>query len=172
MHLLYIIGQPGVGKSTLTEALVRGRRRRVKQEPFTHTLYEGGLVQLGRERSNGFSGTDALSLSAATNAIALLEARWPRLIAEGDRLATGKFFDAARKIGYNVDVVLLEAPAFVLTKRRQERGSEQNEAWARGRETKIKNLDPWVTIRLDATLPVEELTASLRDHPVFERNGN
>lgn len=168
MNLLYIIGTQGVGKSALVAELVKGKKRRVVPKPFVHTVYEGGLVQLGRERANGFSGTDALSMSVSPSAIAALESgAWPRVLAEGDRLAHPKFFDAAKSAGYNVDVVLLTAPQFVLTKRRQERGSNQKESWVQGRVTKIERLDSYVTIRLDATAPVTGLAKELQNHPVF-----
>lgn len=169
MNLLYIIGPPGVGKSTLVAELVRGRKRRVKTEPFAHTVYEGGLVQLGRERGNGFSGTDVLSMSVSPQAIAMLQSgAWPNIIAEGDRLSHAKFFDAAKEAGYHVDVVLLTAPQFVLTKRRQERGSDQDPNWLAGRDTKARNVaQAYATRMLDATLPVAELAKQLQDHPVF-----
>src|ERR1700757_2983373 len=105
MNLLYLIGEPGVGKTALMAELVKGRSRRVRTQPFAHTVYEGGLVQLGRERSNGYGGTDSLSMSVSPLAIAALENHiWPKIVGEGDRLAHGKFFDAAKEYGYDLEV--------------------------------------------------------------------
>lgn len=170
-RLLYLIGEPGVGKSAVMAELVKGRRRRLMLKPFAHTVYEDGLVQLGRERANGFSGTDALSMSVSPTAIAALQAHyWPRIVAEGDRLAHGKFFDAAKEAGYHLEVVLLEAPQFILTKRRQARGSNQDATWLQGRATKVANVArDYATMTVDATVPAEEIAAKLRERcPVFD----
>lgn len=170
MNLLYLIGEPGVGKSTLMAELVKGKRRRVMTKPFAHTVYEDGLVQLGRERSNGFSGTDALSMSVSPLAITTLQSgAWPRIVGEGDRLAHAKFFDGVLAAGYALEVVLLEAPSFVLKHRRRERGSNQDASWLAGRATKVRNVaDKYTTTTLDATLPVADLADLLRDYPVFQ----
>jgi hypothetical protein len=167
VNLLYIIGEPGVGKSALAAELVRGRRRRVRQQPFVHTEYEGGLVQLGRERS-GRSGTDALSMSVSPLALRVLEAGiWRQVLGEGDRLAHVGFFEGARKAGYAVEVVLLSAPPEVAAERREKRGSEQDGSWLAGRLTKVRNLAEHATMTLDATRPVAELAAELADHPAL-----
>lgn len=172
MNLLYLIGEPGSGKSTLTAALVQGRRRRVHKEPFAHTLYEGGLVQLGRERGGGFSGTDALSMSVQPKVVAVLEARaWPNVLGEGDRLANGRFFTAAREAGYEVDVALLQVDEELAAARRAERGSNQDPTWLAGRRTKVNNLQPYVTITLDASRSVAALVDELSGHRVFNGNG-
>ncbi len=170
-HLLYLLGVPGVGKSTLMARLVQGKRRRVRLDPFAHTVYEDGLVQLGRERAD-FSGTDSLSMSVMPKAIAALEAgAWPRIVAEGDRLASAKYFQAAEDAGYSLVVVLLEAPEEVCAERRAERGSAQDPSWMAGRRTKVARLAEWVTLWLDAREPVELLAEQLAGQPVFRTEG-
>jgi GTPase SAR1 family protein len=161
-HLLYIIGVPGSGKSTLVAELVRGKRRRVYKEPFAHTDYiDDGFIQLGRERE-GHSGTDALSMSVQPKVIAALEAQvWPRVLGEGDRLANKAFFDAARAAGYHVDVVLLDTPEPVAAQRRAARGTNQDPTWLKGRISKVEHLVEEVTIWLDGTKPVDQIAALL-----------
>lgn len=168
MNLLYIIGIPGSGKSTLAAELVKGRRRRVRDVPFVHTVYEDGLIQLGRERT-GRSGTDALSMSIQPNVLAALEAaKWPRVLGEGDRLTNRKFFEAAREQGYRVDVVLLDTPPELAAERREARGSEQSESWLKGRETKIDGLRDLATIVLNGSQEPHVLARQLASHPVVK----
>ena len=163
-QLLYVIGIPGSGKSSLVAELVRGRRRRVHPKPFAHTIYEDGLVQLNRERKS-HSGTDALSMSVMPYVLAALDTGvWPRVLAEGDRLANQGFFQGVRSAGYLLTVVLLDTPPEVAAERRAARGTTQNEAWVRGRVTKIDRLAGSATLCLDGTRPLEELAALLANH--------
>jgi hypothetical protein len=176
-RLLYVIGVPGCGKTTLVRSLVLGRRRRVMAKPFAFTTYEDGLVQLGRDRL-GHGGTDALSMSVQPSVVAALGARvWQRVLGEGDRLANLAFFEAARDVGYSVDVLHLRVPPEVAAARRAERGTTQDEKWLTGRESKVRNLaervalTPGMTlIPLDGTGPVEALAHELRNHPVVRRS--
>lgn len=166
-RMLYIVGIPGSGKSALMAELVKGRRRRVHANPFVHTVYEGGLVQLGRERL-GHSGTDALSMSVQPQVLAALETGvWPAVLAEGDRLANRAFFGAARMRGYLVDLVLLDTPPELAAERRGARGTEQDETWVKGRVTKVEGLRDLAKIVLDGALPLSELAAELATNPVL-----
>lgn len=168
MNLLYIIGVPGSGKTTLVRELVLGRRRRVRTEPFAHTVYEDGLVQLGRDRAM-HGGTDALSMSVQPKVLAALQARtWDRVLAEGDRLANVSFLTGARDAGYTVDVALLDVTPELAAERRGQRGTDQDERWLRGRHSKVENLRPLATIVLDGSWSPMLLAAALADHPVIQ----
>ena len=178
MNLVYLIGAPGVGKTTLMEALTAACTRRLVVEPFAHEwLYRDGElvgVELGRRRGS-FAGTDALSMSVGPEA-----SRWVRrcrarlVLGEGARLATRRFLYAARSAGYRITLVHLVAPAAVLDERRARRGSAQDPAWMRGAESRAARLAAQLRYdaavhELDATAPVQDLVADLvKCEPVLE----
>ena len=142
-HALYIIGEPGVGKSELVEQLTKRLPVEELREPVPHRVYSAGslapVTELGVRRVE-FSGTDALSMSIQPKAIAWLVDEQPRhLIAEGDRLANDAFFHALIEHGYELDIVLLFGPG-VAARRRHERGSHQDTKWLEGRRSKVMRL--------------------------------
>jgi len=183
-HLLYVIGVPGCGKTALVRHLVLGRRRRVRPDPFAHTVYEDGLVQLGRDRA-GHGGTDALSMSVQPKVVAALAARpWERVLGEGDRLANIGFLNAAWEAGYKVDVALVIVSREEAERRRNARGSSQDPKWLKGRETKLAGLwervkeHPGIgTLVVNNTAPLDEVVSTphpgwrgpvvLLEHPVI-----
>jgi ribose 1,5-bisphosphokinase PhnN len=137
--MIYLIGAPGAGKTTLMRAITANRPHSTMKTPIPHMLYHGA-IQLGTERA-AFSGTDALPMNvqpAAEDFIAGYPARL--ILAEGDRLGNAKFFRAVKRAGYALTVLHLDVSASVLDQRRRERGSNQDASWMKGRETKVLNL--------------------------------
>lgn len=153
MSAVYLLGAPGVGKSTV----LREVHRRLGLVPSgdvvrLHGLLRGtpllglatetvGGVMLGRDRPT-FPGTDALSMSVHPDAVAwarsLAEAPAPfpfLVTGEGARLGTGKFLTAF-SASTDLLVVHLRADSTALEARRSGRGSSQDPAWAVGAQTK------------------------------------
>lgn len=142
---LYLVGEPGVGKSTavshLTDHLPLTDAHTL--DPATPLLkgrtWPGGVV-LGGDHPT-FPGTDRLSMAVAPQA-----AQWaatsnlpPVIIAEGQRLAVASFFAALQgRTGYLTVIYLTAAPA-VTQQRRETRGTAQNPQWVRGSRTKAHN---------------------------------
>lgn len=161
--LVYFVGPPGVGKSTLMAGLTAPLERHPRSKPFAHDLLlapgttaaPGVLpapvaVELGRRRED-FSGTDALSMSVQPLAVDWIVGRpYPLILGEGARLATVGFLGAAAVSGYDVHLVHLEASAAVLDIRRVGRGSNQSPQWMRGAETRARRI--MERMDLDATL--------------------
>lgn len=148
-HALYIVGAPGSGKTTLVESLTAGWPRQEFDRPLAHLLYpEPGVVELGRRREGGFSGTDALSMTAITKAEPWVQDIFfpvEYFLAEGDRLAIDRMFTALVIGGWELVVGHLAPPPEVCAERRARRAAElakdlQPESWVRGRETKVANL--------------------------------
>lgn len=177
--LVYLIGAPGSGKTTLTAALFAGVPAEVRREPFLHVVRPGG-VEVGGPRDlkyardanlQGFGGTDALPMNVQPRVLPFLATGpWEVAFGEGDRLANERFFFAAVRANWRVEVILLDTPAAVCAARRLSRGSTQNEAWLRGRATKVARLAEWARVRLDGTRPPEVLVAAaLEQVPALAR---
>lgn len=179
MKLLYIIGEPGAGKTTLVKHLTRKVPSEVRTWPYVSwTHYTDKLAQLGYDRGT-FGGTDALGMAAQKHVLGWIglggttvNKSYEYVLAEGDRLANGKFFEAVKEAEVELTVVLLQASPAVLEARRSARnaliGKSQDARWLKTRETKVRNLRPWVEDEwvLDAELPVAQLAQELYRHPV------
>jgi P-loop Nucleotide Kinase3 len=163
--LVYLVGPPGVGKSSLMEALTTGWDRFPVGGSVPHDLLLQSddpvvAIELGKRRDS-FSGTDALGMSVQPKAVEWIATRPHRLIlGEGSRLATVGFLHAARAAGYRVHLVQLDASDSALAARRTGRGSNQNETWMRGATTRARRLVE--RMGLDVTtlliLPTDEAT--------------
>lgn len=169
---IYLIGAPGIGKSTVMELLVNALTPGigvVSNKPIAHVRYPGeGWVQLGKPR-DGFPGTDTLGHAAINFAVPWISSddRPANLLGEGDRLAIDRFM---RVLDENYDRLLLfhlSASPGVPYQRMLDRAERlgrapQNESWWRGRATKAANLAArWSAVELDATLPPGEIAGSI-----------
>jgi len=150
-RLLYLIGEPGIGKTTAMGALTAPlvNLGLLDRPPPVRTVYgnragEVVAVELGRRRRNGFGGTDALAMNIIDVAERYLTsgraaAETPLLLAEGARLANRRFLSTAMAAGWEVHLALM-ADTQLAARRRSARRSTQNEAWVRGRATAAAGL--------------------------------
>ena len=173
MNTIYILGEPGVGKSTLVKELTSTYKLVANlQRPIPHTLYRTPTsercITLGAPHPT-FPGTDTLPFNAINQMERLfLQCTQHNLniIGEGDRLANQRFIELARNHG-DLHLYYLVAPPAETAKRRQQRSQthntkQQDTAWVKGRQTKHSKLAAANNaITLDATKTPKELAAQI-----------
>ncbi len=148
--VLWIVGEPGIGKTTLARALIQnitGHTIRpgsgcieVATPKWTlfPTVPAGGIAAAGHWRGDKFDGSDTLPISQIKPAIDfwVKALRGYRLtIIDGDKLSNRAANDVVRESGAQCRCVLLENP-FTAARQRLERGTLQNPSWVKGRRTK------------------------------------
>lgn len=152
-RLLYIIGAPGAGKSTLMARLTAPLGARAvamdmgypapPREWLIDETMKIAAVELGRRRGQ-FSGTDALASSIINVAEPWLtyQRESETVYAEGARLGNARFLKAAVDAGYKTVLIHLDhAQVDDWRKARSEIiGREQNPSWVAGRATACRNL--------------------------------
>jgi shikimate kinase len=148
MLTIYIIGAPGAGKTTVSQALTnRWRHLGDEPHPVKHRRFSDNtndIIALGWHKPP-FSGTDTLPYTV----IETIENWLPDIdadivIGEGDRLANNRFMELAEACG-DLWLFYLDTNPAVATDRRQLRADQaktkqQNPTWVAGRVTKHRNL--------------------------------
>ena len=144
MKVIAIGGEPGSGKTTLMKMLISHYGVAPKYDAFKLVPYlqKDNIYILGKyEENEVFSGTDRMSMAVQPEAIKFLAtlSNDSVVLYEGDRLFTASFLeDCLEK--YDLSIVYLSTDKEVRKERYKERGSNQNETWLQGRETKISNI--------------------------------
>jgi broad-specificity NMP kinase len=153
---LYLLGAPGVGKSTVMAGVldelalaVNPDNARIHKRLTGHGLYDtlsGDTrgVYLGKMREE-FPGTDGLSMAVAPDAREWAgrlsrtnEGGMQYVVGEGMRLGNPGFLSALAEHSW-LTVILLTASEDALTARRDARGSTQTPSWMRGAATSARN---------------------------------
>ena len=146
MKVIAIGGEPGAGKSTLMKKILYTFKMqpifdKVKLVPY-HKSPDKEYYILGKyEEGEVFSGTDRMSMAVQPEAVKFL-ASLPNdaiVLFEGDRLFTASFLEHCVE-NYETNIIYLSTDKSVRQERYKERGSNQNETWLQGRETKIANI--------------------------------
>lgn len=144
MKVIAIGGEPGSGKSTLMKEILSKIEWKEEYTSFKLVPYLqfSNYYILGKyEEGETFSGTDRMSMAVQPEAIKFLASLDSDAIVlfEGDRLFTASFLEHCVE-NYDLEIIYLETDRLIRENRYKERGSNQNETWLQGRETKIANI--------------------------------
>lgn len=144
MKVLIIGGMPGTGKTTLMKKWMEKytwepHLNDIKLVPYYRS---GNLLVLGKyEEGEVFGGTDKMSMAVQPAVI-----EWfytltdtSTVVLEGDRLFTQSFLDHCVE-NYDTKIFILTADKELLSKRYEQRGSNQDPVWLKGRESKVNNV--------------------------------
>lgn len=146
---IYLIGEPGAGKTTLTEAFTSDWTDTARhEEPIkfrTHHTPYGDALSLGWLRPS-FGGTDTLgntAILAIEPWLPRIKGDYPIIYGEGDRLANSRYFELCKSLG-DFHLFYLNTNPAIAAERRAKRseitGKTQNPSWVAGRATKHRNL--------------------------------
>jgi hypothetical protein len=167
MVVCWIVGAPGVGKTTLVRKLANfGFASYVESPKWTLC---GDVFAVGHYVGGTHDGGDTVPYNGAADAIAYwherLAGHGKLTVLDGDRFASRS---SVQQIGpaYKKVVIHLGLSDQMLDERRASRGTTQNPVWCKGRKTKAKNfaeLFPEKSrLMLDATMSVDELASLVK----------
>lgn len=144
MKVIAIGGEPGAGKSALLKEIIKHYGVEPKYDTFKLVPYlqKENIYVLGKyEEGEVFSGTDRMSMAVQPEAVKFLKSLSNDSIVlfEGDRLFTVSFLEHCLD-KYDLSIIYISTTKQIREERYKERGSNQNETWLQGRETKISNI--------------------------------
>ncbi len=143
--VVWIVGEPGIGKTTLARAILGPLDAlALVPKPKWTLARDGRLVAAGHYSGETFDGADMVPYNGAVEAIAY----WARHLApkaevtllDGDRFshAGAKAAFGAVPGGARLVCLHILGPAALAAERRAARGSDQNASWLKGRVTKAQ----------------------------------
>jgi hypothetical protein len=137
--VLFLLGSPGVGKTTLARRLLwsSGREPTLLWRP--KWTFTDSVCAAGHYKGELFDGADTIPYSGGKEVLrswSQMFLTWPLTIMDGDRMSNKGTLEFLDRFNVRRYAILLQASSLDLIARRLERGSNQNPAWIKGRETK------------------------------------
>lgn len=180
LTVMWMVGEPGVGKTTLARLLLSEPRRLIAAPKWT-LCDDGRTVAAGHYTGAAFDGADTVPY---TGAIAALE-YWREALSgkadltffDGDRFSYAGAVEFLKAVPLPLRLLCVHvvAPEGVAAARRTARGTTQNPAWVRGRATKARRF--WESfpeadrLTLDSTRPTDALRELLLAGLGWHKNG-
>lgn len=137
MTVCYVLGPPGVGKTTATRLLLEETRELIAKPKWT---VGPKIVAAGHYSGATFDGADTVPYNGVNDCLQYWEdnlmATHEVTFLDGDRFSHAKtklYFETRAE---RVCAVILKATDEHLQRRRDGRGSNQNPTWLKGRVTK------------------------------------
>jgi len=141
MKVIYLIGLPGTGKSTVMKEFMSRTGGWYNDRPvdLLDSHVSGNIRVLGKyEEGETFSGTDRLSMAVSPKAVEFVSTKPNEfIVGEGDRLNNKGFFSAC---GDDLTIIHLTVADTTRDKRYKERGSDQSEKFIQTVRTKVNNI--------------------------------
>lgn len=167
--ILWIVGEPGLGKSSLVRALLPAAERGLVEKP--KWTVAGRWCAAGHYTGGKFDGADTIPYNGAAAALDFWAAALGDktvTILDGDRFSNASSVAQVHRLapGARLRCVHLKGPPGLAAARRAQRGTAQNETWLRGRVTKAANFAASFPadrrLVLDAALTSEEIAWMVR----------
>jgi shikimate kinase len=140
MKVIYMIGLPGCGKSTVMKKFMQQYEWTTNRPvDLLDSHVSGNIRVLGKyEEGEKFSGTDRLSMAVSPNAVEFVGSNPDEIIlGEGDRLNNKGFFKAC---GEDLTILHLTVSDEERERRYKERGSDQSDKFIQTVRTKVSNI--------------------------------
>jgi hypothetical protein len=138
---IWVVGEPGVGKTTVVRTAWREEEKILITKPKWTVNKDRSWCAAGHYTGAAFDGADTVPYTGAMDALVLWEsylAPNARLtIFDGDRFSNGNCRDFVKLRGWQCVCLLIEDEAGA-AQRRVSRGTKQNETWIKGRRTKAR----------------------------------
>lgn len=170
--VLWVVGAPGVGKTTAVRALLVPFERTIIKSP-KWTL-AGPIAAAGHYTGETFDGADTVPYNGAADCLAawknLLRKKAKLTVFDGDRFSNKASLEFFQNLHTKPLIVCayIKASGDTLQKRRDARGSNQNATWLKGRATKAERFAGLFTniIEIDgersSTMVAADIIAGLR----------
>jgi hypothetical protein len=174
MWVVWVVGEPGVGKTSAMESIMN---------PFGTSLVESPKWTIsppyafaGHYGGTEFGGADTISYTDAARQIYDLKTVGGKIENElvhtvffdGDRLSSETSFRLVEDALHEVLCVLLTCDATKAAERRSQRSGSQNATWVKGRKTKAANFatkfKPDDVLKIDTSnLTAEQVGARIEE---------